>query len=103
MKLLEAYEVIMRMNLWDCYNDEPHEWTEKENEAHSLITKHLTPPTQEEVCKALGEWLKCVVEYKWKTFYKIDNLGRRFMLNIAILRKKPHLITLIGRFYEGLQ
>lgn len=86
--------------------------TQDVKEKFELIAKSLTPPTSDEVCKALSEYLcekigkKLEVEYLNGDFILINNY-------IAFLDGKgslcfnfnlpPHLITLIGRFYEGME
>lgn len=78
------------------------------NELESL-KKH---PTADEVCKALSEQLKQKVSYSAEQFYyTIENTecimfvtetyGDGLWSINAYL--PPHLITLIGRFYEGLE
>ena len=64
------------------------------------IKKALTPPTADEVCKALSEYLKRNVYYE-DGMFKVhsDVYGEIVDLNTL----PPHLITLIGRFYEGLE
>ncbi len=76
------------------------------------ITKALTPPTADEVCKALSEQLKEKVSYGVKEFYyKIENTecvmfvietygDGLWSINSYL---PPHLITLIGRFYQGVE
>lgn len=71
-----------------------------------------TPPTADELCKALSEQLKLKVSYSAKQFYyKIENTecimfvtetygDGLWSINDYL---PPHLITLIGRFYEGLK
>lgn len=70
------------------------------------------PPTADELCKALSEQLKLKVSYSAKQFYyKIENTecimfvtetygDGLWSINEYI---PPHLITMIGRFYEGLK
>ncbi len=86
------------------------------------VAKALTPPTAEEVCKTLTDVTGCLVEktehhgeiifraipispYPNKYYNAYDlvvgNSRHIEILDDAI--KKPHLITMIGRFYEGLQ
>jgi len=79
-------------------------------EALYHIEKALTPPTAEEVCKALSEFVGREVSYTNKQFhYIIKNTqvliyvtetynNKTFSLGVYL---PPHLITLIGRFYEG--
>lgn len=73
-------------------------------EAINDLDIYLTPPTEEEVCKALSEYIGDKVIYIDDTFqfgsivivtlYNDNTIG----FNISL---PPHLITLIGRFYEG--
>lgn len=80
-------------------------------EAICDIEKSLTPPTADEVCKALSEYYKEKAFYNdtEKTFYfmggKIAYPSAfdkcRFVLNNYSF--PPSLITLIGRFYQGLE
>ena len=81
-----------------------------------LIQQALTPPTAEEVCKALSEWSGD----KW--YYKTNMQRKGFVCNEQSFTNEkyigydnklglgyfqnglwlpPHLITLIGKFYEG--
>jgi len=76
-------------------------------------------PTADEVCEALSEWIKKNVEealssvrYDEKSFYYFNEydyeeniVQKTFDENIAfgIHDLPPRLITLIGRFYEGLE
>ena len=71
------------------------------------IKQALTPPTADEVSKALSEYLKCEVRYDDETFianriehiivYKSNMLkGLKFEYVLP-----PHLITMIGQFYEA--
>ena len=76
----------------------------------SIVEKALTPPTAEEVCKALSKFVGREVSYTNKQFhYIIKNTqvliyvtetynNKTFSLGVYL---PPHLITLIGRFYEG--
>jgi benzoyl-CoA reductase/2-hydroxyglutaryl-CoA dehydratase subunit BcrC/BadD/HgdB len=87
------------------------------------VLKLITPPTVEEVCKALSEYTGCEVKYdvnetvKARAFFygkvKYDLDGIKYtqkrticvsyddevMFNTAL---PTYLITLIGRFYEGV-
>lgn len=70
------------------------------------------PPTVYEICKALSEQLKLKVSYGAKQFYyKIENTecimfvtetygDGLWSINDYL---PPHLIMMIGRFYEGLE
>lgn len=82
--------------------------------AFKVVKEALTPPTADEVCKALSEYYsktnyKVVYSIVDKSFRVKDNYLNHF--DIAIkndtgimfgynLTLPPHLITLIGRFYE---
>jgi len=84
----------------------------------SIVAKALTPPTAEEVCKALSEYLQREVKMDSdNTFYYTEQrqIGECDEIicgygwenehhTIAFeFDLPPHLITLIGRFYEGLE
>lgn len=76
------------------------------------LVEQATPPTEEEVCKALREELEC------KVFISTDNIiqirrNEETKENYCIelwdgqvdfdsITLPPKLITMIGRFYEGL-
>ena len=75
---------------------------------YKLIEQAITPPTEEEVCKALSEYLQ------WDVIY--DEINREFKMkidNTSIVKVNQfgsvkfnaplnvRLITLIGRFYQG--
>ena len=77
-----------------------------------LIQQALTPPTEEEVCKALSEWFDDTFYYdtNQREFYTKALNGQH---SVAKLKNNelhfggwhimpPRLITLIGRLYEGL-
>jgi len=84
------------------------------------IEKALTPSTAYEVCKALGAWLNEAPVNLWN--YKVyhDNDGfyyynnedyKIYLVKFEQIYKTitssvflpPHLITLVGRFYEGVK
>lgn len=81
---------------------------------------NLTPPTEQEVCDALSEYYDTDVLYENKEFgtafytglKKRDMNGKEYIKKRVIVvcyegeigfnaSLPPHLITLIGRFYEG--
>ena len=71
----------------------------------------LTPPTAEDVCKALSEWFGEFVQYydgfyidkSTKNYRKIEFITTKIGDNYKVDRPlPPHLMTLIGRFYEGV-
>ena len=78
-----------------------------------IIEQALTPPTVEEVCEALRVELKWLIIYdeKKKSFCHIDTANLREIQAIYMRDNKlyvsqplsPSTITLIGRFYEGLE
>ena len=85
-------------------------------EAISELDKALTPPTADEVCKALSKELKRPVKFDGDNFYYIvqrqyygecDEIicGWSYSPKELSFEKDlpPHLITLIGLFYEGLE
>ena len=61
----------------------------------------LTPPTADEVCKALSEYYYKEVKYSNRTFFIVED-GKWSMIVINRLMESPHLIILLGRFYESL-
>jgi len=76
----------------------------------------LTPPTQEDVCQALIEYLECIVFYDNDSKEFIATLIKPVVYQYSVTKQirghycipelnylPPHLITLIGRFYEGLE
>ena len=91
-----------------------------ESEVLDVINKSLTPPTEEEVCKALSEYYGGDKVVMTKQCWSSTNVDLRIMLkgkkkyHLIAYRNSlskccniigflpPHLITLIGRFYEGL-
>ena len=86
------------------------------DDAVKIIRQALTPPTAEEVCEALSEWFKkskyhsyidtVFYSEKGKYFYtegeKISLIEMIFD-NYYIHQIPPHLITMIGKFYESLE
>ena len=83
------------------------------SEALSYIEQALTPPTQEEVCKALSEYIQwdvIYIKHNKEFMMKIDNTS---IDNTSIVKVNmfgsvkfnaplnARLITLIGRFYEN--
>lgn len=78
------------------------------------IEKALTPPTADEVCEALSEYFDRNVYYESGRFlYRKEEfynqpfiIAYKYKSGLVELTKNvlpPHLITLIGRFYEGLE
>ena len=76
--------------------------------ALNAIEQALTPPTADEVAKALGEYFNDNVIYekedKGFTFSKyspyICHIENEIII-INYIKLPPHLITMIGRFYES--
>ena len=67
-------------------------------------------PTADEVCKALGELIGDEVRFISGKFYYLHKGATSHFLDSGVraftleqLLKVPHLIILIGRFYEGLE
>lgn len=114
-KELEA----LRNFISECENDwktQPKRWVD--GAINSNVSKYmdslksiLTPPTADEVCKALSGWFdeKFYYDVNQKEFYTKALNGQH---SVVKLKKNeihfggwytmpPHLITLIGRFYEA--
>ena len=66
-----------------------------------LLRKSLTPPTSKEVCEELKKFTGDDWYFNNGVFrlenYKLDYIFDRYYFNEI----PPHLITLIGRFYEN--
>jgi hypothetical protein len=83
--------------------------TEDINNAMNIIKQYLAPPTKEEVCQALSEYLNEPVWFddkgnirittQWVT-QQIYLKGKYIGINIQVVLP-PRLITLIGKFYEN--
>jgi hypothetical protein len=82
------------------------------NDLNERYLELTTPPTEQEVCEALSDFYNTVNKttiYDFK-FEKGDfisygkmEMGGRYFLSIAeqpLSSISPHLITMIGRFYE---
>ena len=115
MKELELFEKLLRdelnaseavMGLHDYYGQELPEV--------SIIRKALTPPTQEEVCAKLSEYIKRPIEYYAPAkqfvircsngYHEIARLhGTNEISFDTTYCLPPHIIIDIGRFYEGLE
>lgn len=107
-KELEALELILEYVNLDEYDYE----TKGIRNAETLLKKALTPPTRDEVCKALSEYYKFKVDYFDKAFFLTSGFtnvkfcifqenGRVFVNESYAV--PPHLITMIGKFYESLE
>ena len=114
-KELEAFRSLMErlsnnvtLNEWDLCNKD------MQTVEDFIEKKALTPPTEEEVCKALSEYFEKTVyffenrgffvqRYKEKQSYRDYSLSVYSNGKLRIFHPfPPHLVTLIGRFYEGL-
>jgi len=85
-------------------------------ESHNIIHQqdmlklktYLTPPTSDEVCNELSKYFDANIIYEWGTmtfkfdidWIEISKLTIEKRVDVTML--PPHLITLIGRFYEGV-
>ena len=101
-----------------------------ENEVFKRIKQALTPPTSDDVCKALSEYYKTNVFCRKHEHQDVPAIGSTFIDTFYYLKIKtdvngieykteriivlgdsvdvslnaslpPHLITMIGRFYES--
>ena len=71
-------------------------------DAYRILKDHLTPPTADEMCKQLSEAYGSRVYYN--NVLDIWYYGEFSVTLDGILDMKRYdLITLIGRFYEGLE
>lgn len=103
-KELEAFDRV-----WEDCSKIDLDYVSKHNLMDDLreIKKALTPPTSDEVCEALSDYygIEVVYDKQFKEFrkgfrvvaYPRENIYNEFDL----LGIPPHLITLVGRFYEG--
>lgn len=74
-----------------------------------VIKSYLSPPTVEEVCNALSDYFGYDYYYQDGFFYKSDGIKYVWFMTRSGVDEifyywdslPPHLITLIGRFYEG--
>jgi len=76
------------------------------------LKQALTPPTSDDVCKALSEYIKKPITYYSSSkrfaimcandYYEIARLHNNNEITFDITYcLPPHLITMIGRFYES--
>ena len=71
------------------------------------LLKALTPPTEDEVCEALSEYSNKKVYYENGKFEvgkyepSICYLQEDNIVWFNWFKLPPHIITMIGRFYEG--
>ena len=72
------------------------------------VMKLFEAPTEDEVCAKLSEYFEVEVEYdsKLNMFYNEGEWGislRDNKIDFDNLDLSPHLIVMIGRFYEGVE
>lgn len=90
-----------------------HELCNFAESADKMVMSFLTPPTEQEVCKALSGYFEQDVKYISGMFYygedlqfteicdtTIEDLNGNQLYNIY-LHLPPHLITMIGKLYES--
>jgi hypothetical protein len=87
---------------------------EETNKKQSIVLNALTEleelkryPTSEEVCEALSEYYHYEVEYSKRDMTFESELSWYACFKDGVIdfggdKLPPHLITLIGRFYEGV-
>ena len=107
-KALEALRNIQANTYYvDKHGNEQHVYP-PDDAQFELIRKTLTPPTADEVCEALSEYLGEIIIFNSGSF--MNERGTAEVCAIGGLglvhfnkHLPPHLVTLIGRFYEGVQ
>jgi len=112
-KELEAFNRV-----WEDCSKLDLDYVSKHNLMDDLreIKQAITPPTADEVCKELIDYFKkskyhgyidtAYYSEEGKYFYTEDenrSLVALMFDNYYIHEIPPHLITLIGRFYEGVR
>ena len=103
-KELEALKQIKSIAKKDIVHGD---WSE--DVSIKIIEAYLTPPTADEVCEALSDHYGRKVTFKDNMFwYKIiiydnEQWVRDVSLKDLAKDNRGDLITLIGRFYEGLE
>ena len=76
----------------------------------NILEKALTPPTEEQVCKALSDYYGYEIIYKGLDFFPKERLSTLYCV-VAMVDGcidfadplPPELITMICRFYEGVK
>lgn len=102
-KELEALERILSYVKLDEYDYE----TRGVGDAERLLKKALTPPTADEVIKALSEYCGKKVIFKENVFwyktiiYDNEQWVRDVSLKDLSKDNRGDLITMIGKFYES--
>jgi hypothetical protein len=101
---LEALETILDYVNLDEYDYE----TKGVRNAEMILKKSLTPPTADEVCKALSDYFgeEVIVDDRFNnTVFKIkngNNIAYMTGNNIQITQGlSPRLTKILGQFYEG--
>ena len=102
LKVLGAYVI-------DHDELEDYTWTISDKDEYKLIEQALTPPTEEEVCKALSEYYgeKVFLDKSYKLVAFV--VGERGSIvayingrnNLCLNQLPPHLVTLVSKFYEN--
>ena len=112
LKALESIKKEIRATYVDEEGKRQYTSRQDDDERYIIIKQALTPPTAEEVCKALSDYLrphyirevKVTFENGEFVFFDrilVQNIGGDIWLNFPI-DFPPHLVTLICRFYEGV-
>ena len=108
MKELEALKRL-RNGYDDKYYKQFTSSAEMQDIDYNIVLKALTPPTQEEVCKALSEYLKEEVIYNERWGFMTKNSMRVIICKWHNGKIKfnddyhVHIYELIGRFYQGVK
>jgi len=113
MKELEALKRL-RNGYDDKYYKQFTSSAEKQDEDYNIVLKSLTPPTQEEVCRQLSEHTGREVIYLAEhnmfaikcsngNFELIKLHSNNEITFSFVYTYTPSLITLIGRFYQGVK
>ena len=92
-KELEAFNFIS-----EKLNGLEHYEQVEVNKHLDTILQALTPPTEEEVCEALSEYFGLDIMYSGGEF--IPKIPEDYHLINITIQIPPHIVTLIGRFYE---
>ena len=92
-------------------NAHDYDWEEINNMAYEIEECLIileTPPTADEVCKALSEYTDAFVSFCGEEFevsyepYQSQSICYREKDNLHFgIQLPPYLITMIGRFYEA--
>ena len=88
------------------------EFSETNKKSYDVLVKALTPPTQDEVCRQLSEYysnkFREIYDFQYKNEefigfirHKAIYLNEQELNNFIV--DAPHLLTLIGRFYQGVK